>query len=53
VSTTQDCGGCHNTLNWTITAPARTLPPLLRSPRGAGSGTNGPRDPNGPNGPPR
>jgi hypothetical protein len=48
VSTTQDCGSCHNTLIWTVTAPAKTLPPLLRSLRGSGSGpsaAHGAKDP--------
>ena len=40
--TTLDCGSCHNTFNWTTTAPKaplRPLIPLIPRPRGT---TNGP-----------
>jgi cytochrome c553 len=43
VSTTQDCGICHNTLSWTITAPPKSLQPLIRGRRGAVGGPTGPQ----------
>jgi Cytochrome c7 and related cytochrome c len=33
VVTTQDCATCHNTANWTVTAPQRSLRPLVRGRR--------------------
>ncbi len=41
--TSQDCASCHNTLSWTITAPARSLPPLIRGRRNAVGDPVGPQ----------
>jgi nitrate/TMAO reductase-like tetraheme cytochrome c subunit len=32
VTTTLDCGSCHNTMNWTLVTPRAPLKPLIPSP---------------------